>query len=605
MDQPKETFSNVYDYILEEVTAFRTRRIPLASNWEWSMYEHIDKTYLLKNSQFTKGDNSNFNRPFKNIILPIANVNYRSEGFDIKDVELYVDNADYYDLSLLARKYHNKWAIENSIDTAIDDSVESYFDYGLILVKNVNESRPEIIDLKSDLAFCDQTDVLSGAICLRHNYSIDELQEMSGKWDKYAIQTAITSSSFTTDDANNKEIKSPSKSVIVYELHGVFPESWLGKDKLGEEWVDTGKYVRQIHICTYYTDSNEKKNGLTLFRGKIDQIFKAHKRDKIAKRACGRGGIEELFHDQTWVNSSEIHLQQMLEATSKVVTKTTDKALAERNKINPVKNGQVIYVEDGKTWEQMVIQPFNKAAFDDNTNRWEQSARVKGSASDPQLGLNPTSGTPLGTTQIVTNQGQGIHEYRRGQLATFWGEIYRDWVLQYLTNDINKGDKWLDELSVDELEEVAQRIAINESNKKIKELLIQGNIITNEQRDLLTTAIKDNFKRGGKNKFMEIAKEEFSKIPLMVKFNIAGKQKNLYEVVNKLNGIFTTVLSNPGILQQPGMAELFSDILESSGFSPINFSNFIQPAAPPQPNTPPAIPSPIQNPQTPQLANNK
>src|SRR5574341_740777 len=29
-----------------------------------------------------------------------------------------------------------------------------------------------------------------------------------------------------------------------------FPESWLGKEKLGEDWEDTGKYSPQINIIT-------------------------------------------------------------------------------------------------------------------------------------------------------------------------------------------------------------------------------------------------------------------------------------------------------------------------------------------------------------------
>lgn len=603
MDNPKEQFTNVFDYILEEETNFRTRKIPLASNWEWSMYDHIDKSFQLKNSQFTLGDNSKFSRPFKNIILPIANVNYRSEGFDVKDIEIYVDNAENYHMSLLTRKFHNKWAIKFSIDTAIDDSVESYFDYGLSLVKDVNEERPLVIDLKSDIAFCNQSDVLSGAICLKWTYGIDELMDMEGKWNKENVQKAILNASFQTKDSQDREIKSPSKSVEIYELHGVFPESWLGADKLGEDWQDTGKYVRQMHIVTYYTDSTtDSKNGLSLYKGKSKMVFKALKRDKVSKRACGRGGIEELFHPQIWTNYSEIHLQGMLEATSKVVTKTTDKKLYEANKSTNIKNGQVFYVEEGKTWEQMVIQPFNKTAFDNYVNVWEQNARTIGSASDPQLGLNPTSGTPLGTTEIVTQQGEGIHEYRRGKIAVFWGEIYRDWVLKYLSDEMAKGDNWLDELTVEELQEVADRVVTKEVNERIKEKILSGSIVTPEERDVLAQTIKESFLKGGKKRFLKIMKDEIKDIPLDVRFNIAGKQKNLYDVVNKLNAIFRTVFANPAVLQSPGMSELFNNILESSGFSPIDFTSLSQPS--PQQGQPQGQPSQIQS-QVPALSNSQ
>ena len=136
--------------------------------------------------------------------------------------------------------------------TGIDDSVVSYYDYGLILVKNENDKRPVIIDLKKELAFCNQTDVLSGAICLKHTYSIDELQDMDNKWDSKELERAIRMASKSSQDANGREIRVNTKGLEIYELHGVFPESWLGKEKLGDEWEDKGKYVRQLHVITYY-----------------------------------------------------------------------------------------------------------------------------------------------------------------------------------------------------------------------------------------------------------------------------------------------------------------------------------------------------------------
>ncbi len=592
MDNVSEKFTDVYDYILTEETDFKTRRVPLAENWDWNMHEHIEKSFQLLNSQFTKGAND-FSRPFNNIILPIRRVNVRSEGFDVKDIEMYVNDPDNYHKSLLARKFHAKWAKKYSIDTAIDESVESHFDYGIIIAKNVNEQRPEIVQPQT-IAFCDQTDFTAGPKCLKHNYAIDQLLDMKGKWYATEIDKAVTMSKFKKT-VDNKEAKTPGKYIEVYELHGMFPESWLGKEKLGEEWEDTGKYSPQIHIVTYYTDEGDKKNGICLFKGKEPkEIFKVLKRDSIFGRACGLGGVEELFHPQTWTNYSEIHLQQMLEATSKVVLKTTDKKL-KNQKLSNMKHNQVIDVDENKILEQLIIQPINKTAFDNSVNKWEQTARTIGSASDPSLGLNPVSGTPLGTTEIVTQQGVGIHEYRRGKIATFWGEIYRDWVFQYLVDEMNKGDKWLDELSLQELQEVAEKVSTNSSNKRIKDMILSGKMVSPQDQEVMRQVIKEEFMKGGKKRFMEIMKDEFKNLPLDVDFTIAGKQKNLAESVSKLNAVFRAVFANPAILQAPGMGELFNDILENSGLSPINFSSLTQTQPPqnaqPQPG---AVPSPIQ-----------
>ena len=574
-----EKFPEVYSYILAEENAYRTTRVPLATNWrDWNMFEHIDRSFVLKNSRFYLGA-QDYTRPFNNIILPIANVNYRTEGFDVKDAELYVDNAENYHKSFLARKFHNWWAKDNGIDTAIDESVESHFDYGLILVKNVNEVRPEVIQLQQ-IAFCDQTDVLSGPLCLKHQYSISELLDMKGKWIPENVDKALLMARTTkdTDQADGDSTKTPGKYVEVYELHGMFPESWLGVEKLGMEWEDTGKYSPQIHIVTYYVQADGKtKSGICLYKGKEPKsIFKALKRDPIYGRACGRGGIEELFHPQIWTNYSELHLQQMLEAVSKVVLKTTDKKL-KNQKLSNMKHGQVLDVEEGKTLEQLVFQPINKTHFDNFVNKWEQAARTIGAASDPALGLNPVSGTPLGTTEIVTQQGQGIHEYRRGKIASFWAEIYRDWVIPHLATEINKGSKWLDELSLKELQDIAEKVSVKEANKRIKRMVLAGKKLTQEEADQFRAVIKEEFMKGGEKRFIEILKDEFKDLALDVEINIAGKQKNLAENVSKLNSIFRAVFTPQGVqmLQQnTGLGELLNEILEKSGLSPVNFTSF-------------------------------
>ncbi len=572
-----EKIPPIYEYILAEENAWRTARVPLASNWrDWNFFEHIDRSFTLKNSRFYQGT-QDYRRPFNNIILPIANVNYRTEGFDVKDVQIYVDNAENYHKSFFARKFHNWWAKDNDIDTAIDESVESYFDYGLTLVKNVNEARPEVIQLQQ-IVFCDQTDIMSGPLCLKHHMSVSEMLEMKGKWKSAEIDKAILMAkhSKNMNATDGEPAKTPGKYVAVYELHGMFPESWLGAEKYGDEWEDTGKYSPQVHIVTYYVNENEQnKNGICLFKGKEPKpIFKALVRDPIFGRACGRGGIEELFHPQIWTNYSELQISQIMEAVAKVILKTNKKKITALNNFSNMKHGQIVDLDGDGTLEQLVLQPNNKAAFDNLINKWEQVARTIGSASDPALGLNPVSGTPLGTTEIVTQQGIGIHEYRQGKIATFWAEIYRDWVLPHLATEINKGSKWLDELSLAELQDVAEKITTKQANDKIKQMILSGEIPTQEEIDQYRTTLKEVFMKGGNKRFLEIIKDEFAGLPTDVEISIKGKQKNLAEVTSKLNSVFRTLLT-PGVIQavqqSEGLSDLLNQIFESVGFSPVNF----------------------------------
>jgi hypothetical protein len=74
--------------------------------------------------------------------------------------------------------------------------------------------------------------------------------------------------------------------------------------------------------------------------------------------------------------------------------------------------------------------------------------------------------------------------------------------------------------------------------------------------------------------------------------NVAGKQKDLAILSDKLLSVFQFVLANPAGFQQamqiPALAKSFSDILEFSGLSQVDFSSLMTP--------PTAVPAEVQQP---------
>jgi len=264
----------------------------------------------------------------------------------------------------------------------------------------------------------------------------------------------------------------------------------------------------------------------------------------------------------------------MLDQASLMLTITADRGLAQRQKTTDLEKGELMYesMEAKGTTRQLLIQPYNKQHFDRNADKWEERARLIGAASEAQLGITPASGTPLGTTQIVTSQGIGPHEYRQGKIATFVGEIYRDWILGYLVKDMNKGKTFLDELSVEEMQEVAEKISTNLSNERIKEMILKGKMVTPEEAETLKEVVKQAFLKSGNKKFLEVIKNELKDIPIDVEVNVAGKQKDLNGMVTKLSNIIRTFISDPRF-QTPDMANMLMEMFEDSGLSPVNFAS--------------------------------
>lgn len=569
-----EYSTNIYSYIKSEEQNFLLP-VPIGDDLEWSMKEHIKTSFFYKNGKLLTGNSDD--KPVKNIVLPIRNLQDRAEGFDVKDIVLFLNSKVKYFKSFLVRKFHDKWARENSIDTFIDDLVETEGDYGGVLVKNVNKVRPEVVPFQS-IVFCDQTDILSGPIGIKHFYSPDQLKEMEefgwGNKEKGATATideviVLSQNYKVQNDQSKQQTKTPGKYIEVYEVHGTFPETFLKEDGNIE------KYSKQLHIVCYYTDENGKEQGITLFKGiEKESPFKFKKRTNYFGRALGMGGVEELFEPQVWVNYSMIRKKEMLDAACKVILKTTDPAVSARHPsgLKDLDNLEIIELEEGKDIGQLDTTPRSMTLFNNWTLELESYAQRTGGATDALLGENPSSGTPFKLQDVVIQQGQGLHEYRKGKMATFVGEIYRDWIIPYIAKEISKGQEFLATLDMEELQMVAESLVICRANNFIKEKILNGEMINETELESYKQRVRDEFMKGGNKKFIEIFKDEIKNIPIDVEVNIVGKQKNLNAMTDKLVNIFRQIIASPQVLDDPRMAKIWNQILEYSGFSPIDFN---------------------------------
>jgi len=575
--------ADIFAYIQTQEAAYK-RRIRVAEGWEWNMHSHIQKAILYKNSQFIEGnsDTERQFKPFKNIIRPILNLQYRAEGFDVKDIVLYVDNAGKYHLSFLAKKYHEKYARDNGLDTFIDEMVESYIDFGGVLVKNVNDVRPEVVPLQS-IAFCDQTDVLSGPIGIKHYFSPDQLLEMASKgWgDKKNGATAsleetiILSRKEKKQDPNGVLTQTPGKYIEVYEVHGNLPLKFLKGDQ------NSLKYVNQMQIVCFYEKNGSEKGKIVLYKAEESKSpFKFKKRDPIYGRALGFGGVEELEDPQVWTNYNEIRKQQMLDASSKTVIVTSDSALASRHPsgLKDVDNMEIIEEAPQSNTRQLDTFPRNIKLFEESNMQWEGQAQKMGSANDSIMGESPTAGTPFKLQELVTQESHSLHEYRKGQLATFLDEIYRDWIIPRISRDVVKGAEFLSELDLEELQYVGDCVVRTAENDMIKEKILNGELIDPEEVEGYKEIVKDEFKRKGNKHFLKLLKGEMKDAPMSVKTNIVGKQKNLAATVDKIGNVIRTVLQagGPTALSFPATWDVINQMIEKSGLDPVDFSGLAE-----------------------------
>jgi len=582
---------NIHSYVKQEESDFESDEVRVGENWYWNLRDHVQLIFHLKNSVFYQGEN-NWMRPFKNIMEPVLNLAYWTEDIEVKDVVFFIENRLGRALSFLVKKYHDEvYVKEHDLDTLFDEITESDIDYGGVLVQRTNKGRPEVLPLQT-LAFCDQTDILGGPVGFKHTFSPGGLKKMAkfGWGDEangatMSLEELITIADTNKDPAGMKRGKkneTPGKVIEVYIVRGDLPEHYLKDNNNMDD------FLYQLHIIAYYTDKDNNKQGVTLYRKLENEgSIKFHTSQKVYARALGRGAGEVLLHPQIWSNFLTIHKTNLLEAASKVPLVTDDPNYHNRNQIQEMENLEITTIEDNKSIRQIpTAAPANINLYERSINEWYEQGQLAGSAFDPLLGKEQSSGTTFRGQERTVAQGRGLHDRRRGQRAKFIEEIYRDWIIPDIVKEIVKGKEFMATLSSEELRWVRDAFVTNKTNARIKKMFIEGDDLpTPEEQEQFKQFFSEEFARRGSKQMLKILKDEFKGIELKMGINIAGKQKDLANLSDKILSIFQFVFANPQGFQQamqiPALSQSFNDILEFSNMNQSDFTSLIAATPPP------------------------
>ena len=272
----------------------------------------------------------------------------------------------------------------------------------------------------------------------------------------------------------------------------------------------------------------------------------------------------------------------MLDAASKVIMRTTDPTLSAKHPTGLMDVDNLEFIEHAPNTElgQLDTTPRNITLFHNAVNEWWTHAQTMGGATDALLGQTPPSGTPFRLENLVTNQGQGLHAYRRGKFAKHIEEIYRDWIIPEIAKKITQGITFLSELTLEEMQYVADCIVRNEAKRFETERVLNGEQIDPLMTEAYKTKVREEFMAGGNKKFIQLLKGELKDAALKVKINVAGKQKDLQSMTDKVGNVMKFLFStyNPqtgtfAALEDPKMAKLLNKIFEYSGLEQLSIES--------------------------------
>jgi hypothetical protein len=575
--------NDIYAWIKTEESNYETQQVQVGDNWSMNMRDHIQLLFHLMHGYFYKGDND-LTRPFKILMRKMVDLANWTEDIEVKDVVFSIEEEYGRVLSFFVKKYHDEVYVKtHDLDALFDDVTESDNTYGGYLCQNTIDGWRSIPLTR--IAFCDQTDVLGSPIAFKTNFSPSAIRKMkSNGWGDtsngadISIEELIILAQATKQPAGNNgtENKIPGKNIEVYIILGDLPQEYL--DESGKD-----DYSYQLQIRAFYTDPDNNKVGVCLYRKEADpKDLKFFSSSPIDGFGLGFSVAWAELHPQIWTNFLEIHKTKMLESGAKTPIWTDDDALANRQKIEDMENNEIINIGQGNRIGRVeTISGANVQLYQASIDRWYEFGQISASAFDPLQGKESPSGTTFRGQERLVAQGKGEHDRKRGKRAKFIESLYREGILQDIRKELNRGTKFLATLSPDELKWVTEQLAECYAHRQQTEDVLNTGLPQTDRETLKQKFIQEFQKRGNKL-LLETLRGEFEDVEIRIDINVAGKQKDLVGLSDKILSIFQFVMQNPQgfqmALQIPGMSKAFQDILEYSGLNPADFSAMMMPS---------------------------
>lgn len=564
--------------ILKELEIIKTnydKTIDLVSGLPFSQKNLIKTIEFYNNSRYLNGQKDELGRdkPFYNILNAICDVENSAKDLDTSDIQITSDDSNHYLESFLLTKDLYVWMKESNFAKTLNDMRDIHTRYGSLLVKKCIENEDGEKKLEIDLPewknlITDQVDIIDGAIIETHYMNASELYEKKDVWNKV--------------DEVLKVIKEGGslKRVPVYEIRGFFPRSYIQEMEGKKVSNNSTDFSYQL----YYIAGVPKDSGKTdsfdaliplYWEDDTEKVYKYLARKPRAGRGFGVGVMEEGEEAQVWTNDAVLKQYRAMEYTTKVIGQSASKKLKGRNLLIEVDDGAILEHEDGKPITALNLLPAGGLQqYSMLIDQWYGQLEKTTSAYAAQRGDQPNSGTPFRLQATVLQQSSSVFKSLQEEFGIFITEIIQDWVLPFLGTKLSKEHILSYDFSPEELNEIDKNFSINEANKKAKEKMLSGELVTAEEYKSYLDAYDTLIKSTKGKRFIQIPKDFYKNLEAKVTVNVTGEQRNKAVTLESLNNLLITYSSNPNLSADPVASQLLLKIVELSGagISPVSIN---------------------------------
>ena len=564
--------------------------IAIFDGLSYSQYKTLKKVEYYTNSQYMTGNKDNLGRqkPFFNIVNAKVNLAITATDLDTKDIEIMAKNPASFDKSFIIRKEVQNWMSESNFALTLNEIGETRARYGGVLIKKVIKNGKLSIEIPEwKNLITDQVDIDKGVKIEKHYMTPAEYSKVHDAFNLNVPIDKVLKLASNKRSLNTTTItKTPTKYVVVWEIHGEFPESMM--DTEGKKY----RYSNQYHVIV--GDEVGKQLSVHAEEESEDEIlYKYLAWRKVPGRGLGAGVVEDGFEAQVWTNDAKVREKEIMEIASKIGFKTTDPKM-QNNVLTDLDNGFILKLGQGHDIQQLNTVSNAIPEFNNLVKSWDDQYSKVSSTFETNSGDSLPSGTPYRLAVVQSQNANSLFDYRRQELGIFLKEVFDEWVIPFLIKKINKKHILSSDFSHDELKTIDSAFATEEANKQFIERILKGEEVTQETYDQIFNMQLEFIQSTKGRRFLDIPDNYFKDFETTTDIVTTGEQINKAVVLESLNNIVTTVAQNPQILQDPILSQIFGRIIEVTnvGLSPISLGIGV--------NKP--VQTPQQAPQAPQQA---
>ena len=454
----------IVNFLTKAITLYDTDEISIADGMSFSQPDRIRKNLMYYNSRYLDGQTDEKGRPvpFFNISRDKCELETAAIDFDTKDAQVTTDDPDYSYRAFLFSKENQNWMEEAEIGVWLDDFVDNYSQQGAVLTRIIQrgEGKDKELILENVNPFqlvTDQKNILSNPIIIKHTFSPAELQEQP--WDKEIIdELMLTAENYTQDIVEDQINESIGKQIVVHEIHGSFPLSYL-KELKDQEWTeeDEKQYVLMVaYLGGVETGTDSESTGenvIVILAEEQDELpFEYIARDPIKGRAWGVSIIEENEEPQKWANDAVNNERLAMHLAGKQIYQQVKGNGLTDDLIENADIGSIL------TYNKQPAQPLSTApaalpVYQNTLQKWMDNSRTITNANESVTGEIPPSQTRLGIMQIANQEGTKTFTRRKERIDLHMQKIWKKWVFPFLEEKLSDAHTLTADMTIDELRE--------------------------------------------------------------------------------------------------------------------------------------------------------